>query len=490
MTLGSIHNAYPNGRPSGLPTDIVDQLVQARKQQRLQPINQDIQEINDKKDLYTSMNQTLRQVYEAADQLGSSSSFQQYIAGAQDESVATAEATGTAQRGEYNLQVDNLAQAQHQLLGVDDADAGTGVTQGVSDPDNAALLSSGAQISFYHQGEEYSHTVQDDTSLNDLAENINQEDNDVAAQVLNLGTDDNPQHVLSLKSESTGSDSNRITTDQDGTTPGLNIDTSGSADGSLFLDSDGNTLNHEQDTAQSGQDATLFLDGAKLTRSSNQITDAIQGVTLDLKAEGETQVAVAQDREGVSKMVQGFVDAFNKFDSFLEKHASYDQEEQEGGPLMGDSLVRSAKSQLRDIINDPVAGTVDDPYQYLSQVGVESQRDGTLSFDQEKFDQAMAENPQAVEKLFTSENGVGKELSSMLQRFTSSSGNINNSIDNLNNRLDRLEDERESEYESLQQYQERQVRRFTDLEQAVMKYQSMEQELKSVFDSWDSSSKD
>lgn len=481
MAIGSVHNAYPNGRPSGLPTDIVDQLVQARQQQRIQPIKDKIEGLEEKKDLYTSLNDTLREAYKAADQIDSKDGFQQYDAGTQNESVASAEATGSPKPGSYDLDVSQVAQAHHQLLGVEDPD--TGDLSGISDPDDPALLGAGTEISFSHQGQEYSYSVEEDTSLSDLANSIDEDDNGVTAGVSKL---DESNYVLSLKSESTGTGDNRITRDEAGEEPGVNIDATGADEGSLFLDPDGNALTDAEIEAEAGQDAQFSVDGAQMTRSDNQIDDAIDGLSLDLQGTGQTKLEVAQDREGVAAQVEGFVEAYNQFKGFLDEQASYNKEEDKAGPLMGDRLARNAQNRLRGIINGPVAGTGDDPYQYISQVGVEFQKDGTLSFDQEKFDEALAQNPDAVEKLFASEDGVGKKLSNLLQEYTSSGGSIDNSISNLNNRMDRLEDKQEREFQRLESYQERQVRTFTNLEQAVQKYQSTEDELNSIVDSWDS----
>ncbi|WP_162508105.1 flagellar cap protein FliD N-terminal domain-containing protein, partial [Desulfothermus okinawensis] len=167
MALGSIYNAYPNGRPSGLPDDIVDQLVHVKQLQLLTPIEQDIQSEQARKDNYTSLSSKLIDLYQAADNIDTSSSFLTKSASSSDEDVASATVSNSAHTGTHSLTVNHLAKAHHLIIGVDDGDPATGVTQGIPEPDNATLIEDGITLSFYHNGTLYSYTTDSNTTLTD-----------------------------------------------------------------------------------------------------------------------------------------------------------------------------------------------------------------------------------------------------------------------------------------------------------------------------------
>ena len=91
----------------------------------------------------------------------------------------------------------------------------------------------------------------------------------------------------------------------------------------------------------------------------------------------------------------------------------------------------------------------------------------------------MEENPQAVETLFVGENGAaGKMESALKEGFTDSiDGAVTNKIESIDNRIDRINEQITQEEQDLQNYRERQVQKFSNMEEAIMKYQSIESQL-------------
>jgi flagellar hook-associated protein 2 len=471
MALGSIYSAYPNGRPSGLPDDIVDQLVKSRQQQTLKPIEQDISETKSQKDVYSKLNSTLTDFYGVAKDLNATDNFSLKSATSSNSQAATASAESQAASGSYSLEVSQLAQAH--TWQVKDASA-------LSDPDDAALINNGIDISFEHEGASFSLTTDDTTTLNDIAAAINETENlGVTASVVNTGTEDSANYILKLKSDSTGAGAHRITTD--GTTAGVSI-----SGGNLFSGGD------VQEEAQAGQNAQFSIDGVSYERSTNTVDDALQDVSLSLLSDsaGPTTIDVALDTGSITKQIQSFVKSFNAFDTFLDKTGSYNQETGQAGPLLGDPLARSAQSRLRSIIGEPVSGTEDNAYQYLSQIGIELQRDGSISLDEAKLSSALEEDTQAVAELFTGENGTAGKVESYLKSMTNSyDGVISSKIDSIENQIDQLNEDYEDEQQDLKDYEERLIQTYSDMEQAVLKYQSMGNQLDSYIQTWNANSK-
>lgn len=476
MSTGSVYNVYLNGRPSGLPVDIVDQLVQVEQTVKLTPIEQDISDAQDRKDIYTSLNSKLVDLYSAADTLNNSNTFQTVTATSSDTLVATVSASSNSQSGTYSLTVSTLAQADHQLVGVDDSNPGTGVTLGVSDPDDASLIADGTSLNFYHEGTLYTYTTDSSTTLSSLADEINNADNGVIAQALNIGTTDSPQYVLSLKSQDTGSGAKQITTDAAGTSPGVTLSAT------LF---EGQTT--EQEQTQAGVDASFNIDGVDFTRSSNTLTDVISGLTINLQDTGSTQIDLTLDTDSITQYVLSFINAFNAIDSFMDQNADYDSDTQTAGPLLGDSIARTAQNQIMAIIGDPVSGTT--TYQYLSEIGIQRQEDGTLSLDSETFQSALSSNRQAVEDLFVGDNGVAGKLVSFLEDYTNSfDGVIPSTINTITEQINDLNDDYTEAQNEIQDYEDRMNEIYNNLELAVMKYQSIGDQLSAIIDTWDTSS--
>jgi flagellar hook-associated protein 2 len=108
---------------------------------------------------------------------------------------------------------------------------------------------------------------------------------------------------------------------------------------------------------QAGADAILKVNGLQIIRNSNTISDAIDGVTLELlSAEPGQPVTITLDRddEAIRTQIDEFVASFNAVREFIDKHTSYDPESRSAGALLGDYAVRQIESRLSGIINHAV----------------------------------------------------------------------------------------------------------------------------------------
>ena len=475
MSLGSVSGFYPGGRPSGLPENIIEQLVNAKKKEQLDPLQNELQGVQQKKDVYSKLDSTLVKMVQAAEDLNDANSFQVHSASSSDTDVVTANAVSDTAEGSYSVDVSQLAQAHNHVIGTNgDDNPDSTVSGGISDPDDSSLINADMQFSFHHRGNEYSYSTDSDTTLSSLAQKISDESNDVSANVSNMGTDDNPQYVMTLKSITTGAGENRIT--KDSGDPGVDIT------GSNTLFSTGDA---DQEETQVGQNAKFSVDGVSYERTNNTVTNVIDGVTFSLQGQGTgVDVTVSQDVESVTKKVQSFVDTYNQTSGFIESNSNYNQDENQAGPLMGSSVARSAESQMSRTLMEPISGTTGEPYQYLNQVGFEFQRDGSVDFDATKFKSAIQDNPQAVQNLFVGDTGAAGKMENVLKSgFTNSTdGAVTNRIDSIENQIDRLNDRIEREEQDILNYRDRQVDKFSAMEQAISKYQNIESQLSNWLD--------
>jgi len=153
-----------------------------------------------------------------------------------------------------------------------------------------------------------------------------------------------------------------------------------------------------------GQDAQLEVDGNFLTRSSNQISDAISGVTLSLldASEYTATVDVILNTEAISEAVKNVVEKYNDLaewvaDQFSGAGATEGVEDR---PLSGDGVLRQMRTQLREAMQTQLDESVAGVWARFADVGVEIDKNGNFDFDAAKLKSALSADPAGVKLLF------------------------------------------------------------------------------------------
>lgn len=233
----------------------------------------------------------------------------------------------------------------------------------------------------------------ENNSLRGIAQAINQADFGVRASIINDGVG----YRLAISASATGeintlriavNDSDTTNTDQRGLS---RLAYDASANGSMNLIETGKA-----------QDAIVLLDGIEIASASNDVTDAIQGVALSLKATTEgspVRIKTAFDVQGVQDSIKGFVEVYNSLIDNIQSVSGFDPETQKGGPLSGDSAIRGIAEQVRRVVGSSFNG-VNDDFGSLAGIGIETQRDGKLIVNDSKLSAAIEEDMLQVSKLF------------------------------------------------------------------------------------------
>ena len=164
---------------------------------------------------------------------------------------------------------------------------------------------------------------------------------------------------------------------------------------------------------QSAGDAIVTYDGLSVHRSTNTITDLVPGVSLGLKAVSSSAVTIGAQRPGsaISEAVTDFVNAYNTLQGIIDT-----QTDKDTGSLNGDAGVRQMQNQLTKLTSTALIGSGHPAT--LAEIGVSTNRDGTLSLDTDKLTAAFAANPDQVEAMFN----PGQTSSSALVRIVSATG--------------------------------------------------------------------
>ena len=349
---------------------------------------------------YGSLKSALSTFQASVSALSSAAKFNAQTATSADTEVLTATADGKASVSSYAVKVNQLAQQQKiASAGFSNISntVGTGtltISFGTFTPE---VLAPPTASAFTANTDKTDITIAINSSNNTLAgvrDAINAKNGSVTASIVNDGTNNR----LIITSKDTGEvNSLKITTTDDDT---VNTDATGLSQ--LAYDptaTTGSGKNLQQ--LQAAKDALLNIDGISVVKSSNTITDAIEGVTLKLlKTSNNVSVnlGIATNQDEIKKSVTSFVDGYNKLDTTLRSLTKYGGEGGTSGALLGDATARSITNQIKAVFSNSISGA--GSLTTLSQIGVSFQRDGKLALDSTKLTTAISTNLGDIAALF------------------------------------------------------------------------------------------
>lgn len=406
----------------------------------------------------------------------------------------TATATSEANADTHSVTISQLATA-HKIKteGVESADETLGESNG------------GIRTMTITTGDGKTTKVElkdDETSLNQIAKAVNKQDSNVSASVQR--TDDGYQLVFTSKN--TGSDGKMsISVEGDDTLAGkLNYKE----------DDEGNKEGDPDKGMQQvtrALDAKLTVDGSDYTRSSNNISDIITGVTLVLKQVSETdpndqdkkipeQMTLTRDTSAIKSSVKDFVEKYNallKLTSEASKYvpnktggsdANVAMQNGQNGALMGDSTLRGMVGDFRSAVNG-VYGDSSADYGSLADIGVKiDPATGQMTLNETKLDEAIADNPDGIADMFIGrgENeGLATSLSATITEYlgdpdTKTDGIIKTSTEGLDAQIKLMDTQIEKTQKLIDNQVERYRVQFQNLDSTMSKLNSMSNQLSSI----------
>jgi len=153
---------------------------------------------------------------------------------------------------------------------------------------------------------------------------------------------------------------------------------------------------------QAAQDLVLEVDGIAVFRPGNTVDDLIAGATLDITAAAGTETTVGFSRDmDTAKANLGFlVEQVNATRAKLNEVSARGLNGTTPGALAGDQVIERLKADLSRLIAAPISGFGEAPV-YLADLGVVTQRDGTLKLQTMAFEDAFKANPQRFDAVFT-----------------------------------------------------------------------------------------
>lgn len=416
MALGTLSSL---GFASGVLTqETIDKLKKAEEAGRVEPYKKKVEENAAKQKDLTEIKTKLLAFQTAVSSLGDATAFaaRKVSSSIKDNPAASLSADAGVALQSMKVNVTQLAEKdvyQSKALTTD-----TGLVN--------ANLKNEVKLTFFQNGKEYSVTIDNKTTFKDLADKISTaSDGNIVAKIINTGEKPGG-YRLSLTSKETGEE-NAISfypggKDKDGKYTennnakeifkklGWELDDQ-TKPNDVDKDKKGYGIKDRANHLKKAQNAEFTMDGIKMVRPSNTITDIGVGLTLTLNKTGEVNFEVQQDTEAITKAMEDLVNAYNDLVANLNASTDFNSETGMKGTLQGVSEVNSIRSTLISALFDsvPVEGVVKDKngndmnatvMLSMQDFGLKISESGNLSFIKSDFEKKMKEDISFAEGFF------------------------------------------------------------------------------------------
>lgn len=235
--------------------------------------------------------------------------------------------------------------------------------------------------------------------------------------------------------------------------------------------------------ADSALNAEFELDGLTLFRSSNEVDDALEGVTLSLETTGdETSFRVGADAKSTREEVESFIQKYNAALQFMERKTKIDADAGTRGDFSSDASIRGLRFGMRNDLVQSVAGQPPELAR-LTSLGIEIQDNGTLKLvDPEALEAAAERDPSSVQRLFAAEDGgIGTKLRDRLDAFLGGDGILDARKDTADARIKRLDARIAAFDERLEKREEQLRQQFAKLQETLAVLQGQSQAFSSYY---------
>ena len=451
---------YINALGAGASFDtkkIVEALVEAERAGAEQQIQRKLADAESKISGLGSAASILNILKEGAELLNDARDFNTLSINNSQPSALSAAVTSNARAGSNTVSIQSLAKEQRSVSSGFDSSS---VQLNGENTTNISLTVNGTTQSLAVEG----------ATLSSVRDAINNAELGVRAEIVNTG-EASGNFKLQIVGETGASNSFTISSDFSG----LNFSTN-----------------------QAASDASLTVNGIAFTRSSNQISDVIEGVNLNLTATTDTNFTLSIDRD-ISEAKGNIVAFVSMFNEATQEFRNLTNSETDG-PLRGDSIFRSIIRNMRSIVIG-AASTGGDNVSSLSDIGISIDRTGQLLFDEAKLETSLTNNFDEVVSLFSANTndqsrfsddpgGIAGDLKTLIERVTASDGYLVTAEQALQQRTAEFNEDLEELEERMKVVEERYNRQFLVMQNIIEEMNSTKESLISSFENLPFSNKD
>ncbi|EHJ4139464.1 flagellar filament capping protein FliD [Escherichia fergusonii] len=413
------------GVGSNLPLDTLLTNLTTAEKKRLTPISQQQSSNTARLTAFGTLKSSLEKFQTANTTLNDAALFKSTTAVSSSTDLTVSTTAGAA-AGIYKISVSQLAQAQsiRTTTPVTDSKA----IQGNSNSERMLVIK--------QDGKDKPLEIKltsEQTSLEGLRDAINNADGGVSASIVKVKDND---YQLVLTSSETGLENQ------------MSVSVQGDDKLNQFISfNNPDVTGNNVEQIVEAQDAKLSVNGINIERSSNTITDAPQGITLNLtKVVDDVTITVNKSDEKSTSAIKAWVEAYNSLvDTIgsLTKYTAVDpgaeKQDTSNGALLGDSTVRTIQTGIRGQFS---ASANSGNFQTLSQIGIT--QDGTtgkLKIDDDKLKKALSEHSVDVQQLLVGdgkETGITTKIAGLVKGYLADDGIIDSAQDSINSTLKKL----------------------------------------------------
>ncbi len=355
MAMGAL-SSLGLGSQGALSYDIIDKLKEADKSAIISPIDKKLEKIETEKKDLAVITTLVAKLKSSASSLSDETLYEYRETSVSGDSVTAKAEAGVALQ-DFTIDVKSLASRD-----IYESKGFSSKNSSFTDKEDTLTLTIDSTT--------YEIDVDPSMTISDLVDKINEEtDGKIKASILDTGGDD-PYKII-LKSAETGA-KNKI-----------EIASSDTADALGFTQ-----------IGDGAKDAVFTYNGIEITRSSNEVTDLISGLTLNLEKTGESKIKIEQNTEKVEELIKEFAKNYNELINNLKEATKYDDETRQAGTFQGNSNIINIKTQInRDLlfIKDGIS---------IADFGIKLNESGMMEFDQAKFDEQITKDPSKVKEFF------------------------------------------------------------------------------------------
>ena len=452
------------GAGSGIDTkSLAQNLANAEISPRKDLITSQITKTEAKISAYGYIKTALSDLQTAFSNLNDASDFSSLKSSNSQSSAFGVTTSTTAATGSYTVEVSQIAQAQRTISNTF-ASRDTALNAGSSFNLNLTI-GSGTPISI---------AVTKDTPAG-IVGAINSAKAGVTAQLINTGSG----YTVMLTGQQGASQSYALTSDAVSSDV-LNFDT----------------------TLQPSADAKFKINGLELTRSSNSLSDVIDGVTLDLytTTAGAARLDLNRDTSAIKDNISALVSAYNDFDSTLKELGNSKSAVKEvGGSMVGDSYLQTLRNQIRNLItaNSSTAGS---DIKAARDMGLSFDRYGKMTLDSAKLDAALQGRFDQVVNVFSAGTnnksvyspapaGIAGDAYRSLDRMLRATGQLTTLSDNASKQVTKYQADLTKLDDQMQKILERYTQQFSLMDSIVGNSNSTRSSLSSTFSAMNNTNK-
>lgn len=450
------------GVGSGMPLSQTLAQLEAAENKRLEPLDKQMKSYEAQITAYGKIRSQLDKLQKASEDL---KKFDKIVATKVDDEFDAFKVTtdGKASIGNYTVSIKELAHAQTlKSKAIPDIEVPIGETLGEGNKRTLVITQKGEKEPLRIE------LTDKQTSIIELRDAINKKEGNVSATIVKAK--DGVNHLV-------------LTSRKEGTDSRMEITVEGDNKLNDFISYSTKTSSGAMQEIVPANNAQITINGIDIERQTNEIKDAPEGITLNLKkttfdnkdkADKPEIVTVARDIEPMKDAIKAWTDAYNELNSTYKSLTKYTQVEKgeaaskDNGVLLGDGTSRMIMSELKSFVTRSQEGIEMDT---LNKMGIKFKVDGSLDIDSKKLDEALKEKPANVKEFFMGdgkETGFGTQTYNYLKKtLQSNDGTLDIATDGVKKRKKTLDKQIKNTERNIAATMERYKKQFQQLDQMV-----------------------